>query len=169
MRRCAAQRLQRPSSPITSPPPGLRTRAISLIACSASRTKQSTVTATTTSKVASPKGRSRAAPSTTECRTQFFIFCANTGGCNHGRVGIERRHGCALPRQFEGHCAIAATDIEQLLAVHPAEKSREQLPLKAVSDPAETARSPPDVRPGQSSAACPAPMPRSASRVMMRP
>jgi hypothetical protein len=54
-----------------------------------------------------------------------------------------------LPRQFECHCAIAATYIEQFLAGNPAEKSREQLPLKDVGDPAEMARSPPGVRLGQ--------------------
>ena len=46
-------------------------------------------------------------------------------------MGIERRYCCALPRQFECHCAIAATDIEQLRAGNPAEKSSQQLPLKA--------------------------------------
>ncbi len=57
MRRSTAQVLCRPSSPTINRPPGFRTRAISFRATAASSTKQSTVTAVTTSKLPGSKGR----------------------------------------------------------------------------------------------------------------
>lgn len=43
-----------------------------------------------------------------ELNTGGYIFGAKTGGCNHCRVGIERRYCCALPRKFGCYRAIVA-------------------------------------------------------------
>jgi hypothetical protein len=72
IRRCAAHRLHRPSSPMMSRPPGFSTRAISTTARSASRTKQRTVATMTRSKTASSNGSLAACPSTMFSRMLRF-------------------------------------------------------------------------------------------------
>ena len=88
-RRLRAQTLHRPSSPSTRRPRGRSTRAISRTAAAASVTKHRTVTAATTSKLASGKGSRSTCPCRNVTLRPAVIARARAapdcGGDAHGR------------------------------------------------------------------------------------
>jgi hypothetical protein len=83
-RRLAAHRLQRPSSPIRSRPPGESTRAISPTARAASSAKQTTVTASTRSKLPSGNDRARTSPCNSWTATPLASACARPAASMRG-------------------------------------------------------------------------------------
>ena len=147
MRRCAAQRLQRPSSPIDKPSVGLAARG-RFPSSRAQRLEQS--------RERSPPPRHRRL----RRRTAGSRRCLLRAELRLASVSARRRaaaiiNGSASSAVTVAPCRASSNAIapspqptsSSVLAVNPAEKSREQLPLKGIGDLAETTRSPPDVRP----------------------
>jgi hypothetical protein len=119
-------------------PPGLSTRVISAIARSASQTKQSTVTATTQSKISIVEWQPFDLCFNELHLDRRYLDAALRGG-DHRRVCVEPCYNCATPSQFQCKLTVAAAAVQQGLVNNWPNKLEEQLPLQCIGDLAEAA------------------------------
>lgn len=139
-RRHAAQVFQRPSSPMTSRPPGVRTRAISSIACCGSRMKQRTVIAMTMSNLI-VEGECL---DVTEVKVDgdTGISCASAGDDEHRLGDVDSAGHSPTACRLDQIDAVAASDIEQPPVTERTGQVEDDLELPGLGDRSEDGSAP---------------------------